>query len=717
MSSGAGTAKVIMRRIDRVPLAIVSAFVLPLVFFAPLQVYLNNVYEFSLRFTPLVGVLLGLAVVLVAGFYLLARRWPQTLLPVVSFLAVATFVESRILLPLAGHRPFDGTAIDWSRFKTLSIVELTTMIALLVAFFLLRRRLQVFYAVALFILIFHGLNCGYLVVSNYRVLARSAPRQNSATGYFSSYHRLSKNRNIIHIVTDGTSGSFVYDILAEDWDHYSQVFDGFTLFRRAAGRFPGTYPSVPFYMTGRSLAPDQDSVASLLFTHEYIGTALEEHSIVNALARNGFATYGFQIGGLYCKGAYTACSGENIFVRRHLDDRVFSNTLSSALLLLDIGFFQSTPVAVRQRIFNDQKWFLTRWVDSSRPPGVLPMFTENLTTDGPKSSYNYIHHMGGHPPIQFDENCNYVGVREWDAQNTRAQLVCVVRQLEALVERLKQLEIYDETVILIHGDHGTGHLSSLIPSVTGSVVNAHVIAGANPLLLIKPLGSRGPLKISDAPASIGDIPATLDEMFNLEGEFPGIPLDRIDKVAQREREYIWYKLGPEVFQKQALPEVRRYRIRGDVLNQYDWVPPYLTHLEKAPSVLPVNHESFSELAQGFSGVSEQHGKQPARWVDGTLARVYLSFPSAEKVQLVINSWVPPSIPGQSVEISINGHRLARIEGDALTSKTRHAFPVPDNIGRKNINVIEFRMSKAVKFPTDRRYLSIIFSYIGLEPVN
>ncbi len=212
------------------------------------------------------------------------------------------------------------------------------------------------------------------------------------------------------------------------------------------------------------------------------------------------------------------------------------------MLLLDIGFFQNTPIVVRQRVFNDQKWLLTRLVGSPRLPGVLGIFIENLNTGGPASSYNYIHHMGGHPPIEFDRNCEYVGPQDWNARNTRAQLICVLRQLEAVVKRLKQLDVYDETMILIHADHGTGHLSSLIPSLTGSVVSPNVIAGSNPLLLIKPLGSRGPLKISDAPASIGDVPATINEMFRLGGEFPGIALTRIEEVAEREREYIRYKL-------------------------------------------------------------------------------------------------------------------------------------------------------------------------------
>ncbi len=63
-------------KLDSRILAIVSAFVLQVFFFAPLEVYLNNIVEFSARFWHLVLLFLGVSTVLVAAFYLLARRWP-----------------------------------------------------------------------------------------------------------------------------------------------------------------------------------------------------------------------------------------------------------------------------------------------------------------------------------------------------------------------------------------------------------------------------------------------------------------------------------------------------------------------------------------------------------------------------------------------------------------------------------------------------------------
>ena len=106
-----------------------------------------------------------------------------------------------------------------------------------------------------------------------------------------------------------------------------------------------------------------------------------------------------------------------------------------------------------------------------------------------------------------------------------------------------------------------------------------------------------------------------------------------------------------------------------------------------------------------------------RWVVGRLARVYLSFPTAGRAQLVFETHVPPEITGQSLEVSINGKALAKLGEQELTGSKRHVISVPDELPRKEVNTIEFAMGKALKVEMDRRHLSIVFAYVGLEPLE
>ena len=621
-----------IRRVDWRAIAIVSAFVLQVCFFTPLQVFLNNVSEFSADFAQLLLLFLLVSSGLIAVLYLAAGKLSsQIFLAAVTFLSVVAFIESRIFFGLAGHQPFDGDMIDWKPLSALSNVELAAILALALLFAVFRRRQELFYSVSLFILLFHSFGFLHATITRWDGIQQSARSVQDASPYFSDFYRLSRERNVIHIVPDHTQSSLVYEILTSDRARYEGVFDGFTLFTHAAGRYPSTSPSVLFYMTGRGPNPDMDVVASLPFTHEYIRKTLKEHSIVNTLAASGFKTFASLHNSLWTEGEYTAYMARNPFEGLPLKEAE-GNTSSTFRKLLDVSLFQMTPIPVRRHIYNDEQWLLSRlFVKTHSISGVLDLFIEKLTTDERPGSYNYFHHAGGHPPIQFNENCNYVGPQKWNHENTRAQVTCTLLQLERLVQKLKQLGIYDQTMIIMNGDHGSQWRTPLMSTLTGDIVPPQVMSSANPVVLVKPLRIRGHLRFSRAPVSIGDVPTTISDALGLDGQFPGISMFQLSETAVREREYLWYKPRPEIFTEQALPLTSRYRIRGDIFNQYDWIPPYRNNLEEAPdnleeapAALTMDHPRFSRFTLGFSTLGGQ--ERPARWVEGALARAYLSFP-------------------------------------------------------------------------------------------
>ena len=293
-----------IRRVDWRVIAIVSALVLQVCFFTPLQMFLNNVIEFSANFAQLLLLFLLVSSGLIAVLYLAAGKLSsQIFLAAVTFLSVAAFIESRIFFGLAGNQPFAGDMIDWEPLSALSNVELAAILALALLFAVFRRRQELFYSVSLFILLFHSFGFLHATITRWDAIQQSARSVQDASLYFSDYFHLSKERNVIHIVPDQTQSAMVHDMLISDLDRYSKVLDGFTLFTHAVGRYPSTYPSIPFYMTGRAPDPGRDMVLSQPYTWEYVQTTLREHSIVNTLADNSFKTFGFQFSAeLYCYG-------------------------------------------------------------------------------------------------------------------------------------------------------------------------------------------------------------------------------------------------------------------------------------------------------------------------------------------------------------------------------------------------------------------------------
>ena len=698
-------------KVDWQVLAIVSALVLPILLLIPLQVFFNNITELSAELSSLLPFFLLTSLTLSTLLYLATIKVSSPLvLACITLLSVVCFLESRVFFPLADHRPFDGQPIDWTALRVLSILEWSALVVLAILAFVLRKRKELLFSISAFVLLFYGTLLLYTTFSKWDAIQRGG--QN----YLSQFYRVSKQRNIVQIVADHTQSSLVYEILASDLERYSEVFDGFTLFTQAAGKYPSTYPAVPFYMTGRAPSVGVNVIPSIPYTHDYIRSLLRDCSFVKTLAENGFHTFAFQLSPLYCQGEYTACTSGPIFEGRSVTSTRMVETMRNAYRLLDVTLFQITPVTLRRHIHNDDQWFLSQLTKKQHTPsGILDLFIDSLEANDFPGSYNYFHHAGGHPPIQFDEHCQFIGTKKWNYENTRAQIVCFLLQLERLVRKLKEQDIYDQSFILVNGDHGSQWVTPLVKSRTGSIVQTRIITSANPLLFVKPRGTRGSLRFSNAPVSIGDIPATVNHAFGLNGDFPGIPIFDISESDERERIYLWYKPRPEVFMEQKLPRTMPYRIRGNLFNQYNWIPPYLSDLENAPFVLPMGHENFHEFAQGFSEL-EEGSDRPARWVEGRLARAYLSLPEKGKAQLVLECSLPPGVKEQSVKVSLNGNPVTQLEDADLRSRSRHVILLPGNLPGQKVHIIEFNLAQTAQREGDPRELSLLVRYLGLERV-
>ena len=441
---------------------------------------------------------------------------------------------------------------------------------------------------------FQALNLGSALFLRRDAIEAHGVRQGYS--YFGGFHRLSSQRNVIHIVPDTTQGAMVQDLFESDPARYAQIFDGFTLFSQAMGRYPSTYPSVSYYMTGQSLDPDRDYTVSQPFRWDYIRKTLRDDSIVSTLALNGFRTFGFQCCSLYCVSVYSACSVGDVFDGRPLEH---DGTNAAVRRLLDVAFFQATPLVVRRHIYNDGEWFLKAARRRERTySAIMDAFLAQMTTDGRAESYNYFHLAGAHGPLQFDERCRYIGIQEITHENQRRQLACAMLQVERLISSLKRLGIYDQTMIVVNGDHGTPGLPSSRASGTTGPVSDFLIGTASALVLIKPMHARGPLKVSAVQASIGDIPATVGDALGLNKRFPGESLFRLGG-ADRDRDYFMYDEGERTSGLQALPNLRRYRVRGTCSTSAPGLDPSCSPPGGTPSGLFMDDEQFDKHAAGF----------------------------------------------------------------------------------------------------------------------
>jgi arylsulfatase A-like enzyme len=138
---------------------------------------------------------------------------------------------------------------------------------------------------------------------------------------------------------------------------------------------------------------------------------------------------------------------------------------------------------------------------------TLPVFerlAEDLAEAQPGSLY-YAHMMVPHSPYAYDAECEVRPMRDWltnsaghgmlmsnSSKSIAArvplyleQLECTNRQVARLFDRMREAGVFDDTVILVHGDHG-----SRIAKYDGRVGRTELLARYSTLFALRAPGQR-----------------------------------------------------------------------------------------------------------------------------------------------------------------------------------------------------------------------------------
>ena len=126
-----------------------------------------------------------------------------------------------------------------------------------------------------------------------------------------------------------------------------------------------------------------------------------------------------------------------------------------------------------------------------------------------RGRYTFVHLLLPHSPHILRSDCSEGGART----DLKQQTECTLRLVRRFLETLRRLGRLDDSVVVIHGDHGSGYVPK------GGRLVADPSGDLRTLLLAKPAGARGPLRAWPGPAGVIDIAPTLLALA-------GIPRDR-----------------------------------------------------------------------------------------------------------------------------------------------------------------------------------------------
>lgn len=297
----------------------------------------------------------------------------------------------------------------------------------------------------------------------------------------------SKN-NIIYIVLDRLDETFVEGVIAERPDFFEPL-DGFTRFTNNITKFGNTFPSVTEALTGEI----------------YLGQTTKDEYFYDAYNKGTFlpdiTSEDYKMN-LFMEMGYTFSDVSQIrdYASNVREVEFNLNSKLTLRLLVKLSAYRYAPHVLKSRFwislpeFNDTVYPLEGSVQTWKPNDALMyqrIIEDKLFIGDSENMFMYIHMHGPHEPLYLNEYIEQVPAEETSViQQTIGSFNVVYEYLD----QIKQLGLYENSTIIITGDHG------YVEWWEKSVVTG---------LFVKPAGSAGtPLKSSQAPVSTGNLRAT-----------------------------------------------------------------------------------------------------------------------------------------------------------------------------------------------------------------
>jgi phosphoglycerol transferase MdoB-like AlkP superfamily enzyme len=197
---------------------------------------------------------------------------------------------------------------------------------------------------------------------------------------------------------------------------------------------------------------------------------------------------------------------------------------------------------------------------------------------GYKGFFNFYHLIGIHPPLTIDENLE---IQEMDITraNLKKQGLAVLKAMEMFLDKLKELDVYNNSMIIIIADHGLGTDINLDLYKSGiedlNKIPMNEKGTALPLVLVKSFDSVGKLKISDGPVALIDVPITIFKALGISGNFVGKSILETSENDKRTRRFLYFDWEHEYWklEKRYLSPMKEYFVTGFSWLDSSWKDP------------------------------------------------------------------------------------------------------------------------------------------------
>lgn len=373
----------------------------------------------------------------------------------------------------------------------------------------------------------------------------------------------SKHKNVVMLVLDGFRSDIFREILQED-NTIKNSFSEFIYFYNTTAAYPSTTLSIPNVLTGQYYKNDVP-------IFQFIEESFTECSVPKVLKMNAFQVDLFPAEPevVYCdESTATYCTSVITFDASHYHQMV---------TLLNVTFFRYVPTLAKRHFAKAGAQFYHQ-----ASLNVMQYFMNNATANSVNPVFKYIHFTLPHAPLQMNENLEYEPMEE-NLQSVKKQSRAALKIAIKMISLLKKLEVFEQSLIFVISDHGFHPKMPFNRKLFGSDETAssatfdpsRLIPKAGALLLVKPFStsasaSSGEIKMSGAPVTLGDIPATIARELGIESNFPGRSIFTISESESRVRQFFNHGEWGLWHTWDFFPHLEQFYIIGNVWEQNSW---------------------------------------------------------------------------------------------------------------------------------------------------
>lgn len=720
------------------PVLLPALLVLTSIFlFIPHNVYILNTQDIVVPLAVLlsqnVAPFLSLLAVLCFPSLLLSNRFRQTYVVLVFLLGVLVWFQGNILVWNYGL--FGKGTINWGAYAWRGWVDISVWMVSLIAGLYFQKHLYKHLRFVALVLI--SLQACYLAVT--AVLKPGIWQENRVFKYLTSQpegiYQFSSKKNVIHVILDEFQSDIFAKIIDSNPDYYFKELEGFTFFKEASGSFPTTIMSIPAFLSTKLYTSDTPIA-------DFIDDAYKGKTIGKVLNASGYKVDIASSLEWYAKEKTDNFYYIPIPYGTTKEQYIGSNSA----MLRSLVLFRAVPHPFKQFLIENRAYGSTITVspnndltsyEAQRHLSHRQFFadlTERMSAKLADPVYKYIHLNTTHYPAVLTKTCDYAGtVLPWEWDNINNQDKCSLEAFLAFLRRLKALDIYDSSLIIVHADHGYWH----VPDSASQVVLqnpdlphgkfrskekfAQVASSSRPLLAIKRPFSKGLLSVSEAPVMLTDIPTTVTSALKLPPAFGGVSAFEMNPDASRLRKFTYYddlnKNGEKYFMK-----LDHYSIAGPALDRKSWrldeIEPLKSASYSANEIRFGSNESARFLRNGWGPSESSSTDGTFNWAIGRAASLFLSLPTDKALLLSANVKSLQQKTPQIVTVKVDGETVGRWTVPGTGAWENRDVLIMPRKHRPEISVVEFEFSRlGSPDKSEKRPLALLFRSIRSTTID